>query len=171
MPCVSSAKWVACLVFHQPNELYALYFISQMSCMPCISSAKWVVCLVFHQPNELYALYFISQMSCMPCISSAKWVVCLVFHHPNEVYALYFSTQMSCMPCISSARWLLKENPISNLEKIYIPLLIDLLISNNFSSMTFFCATHILRVIGRWRSSKYTTVNWFFGIIKKKQVE
>ena len=30
-----------------------------------------------------------------------------------------------------------------------IPLLIDLLISNNFSSMTFFCATRILRVIGR----------------------
>ena len=33
--------------------------------------------------------------------------------------------------------------------KRYIPLLIDLLISNNFSSMTFFCATHILRVICR----------------------
>ena len=33
--------------------------------------------------------------------------------------------------------------------KRYIPLLIDLLISNNFSSMTFFCATRILRVIGR----------------------
>ena len=30
-----------------------------------------------------------------------------------------------------------------------IPLLIDLLISNNFSPMTFFCATRILRVIGR----------------------
>ena len=30
-----------------------------------------------------------------------------------------------------------------------ISLLIDLLISNNFSSMTFFCATRILRVIGR----------------------
>ena len=33
--------------------------------------------------------------------------------------------------------------------KRYIPLLIDLLISINFSSMTFFCATRILRVIGR----------------------
>ena len=33
--------------------------------------------------------------------------------------------------------------------KRYIPLLIDLLISNNFFSMTFFCATRILRVIGR----------------------
>ena len=32
--------------------------------------------------------------------------------------------------------------------KRYIPLLIDLLISNNFSSMTFFGATRILRVIG-----------------------
>ena len=35
--------------------------------------------------------------------------------------------------------------------KRYIPLLIDILISNNFSSMTFFCATHILRIIGRQR--------------------
>ena len=34
-------------------------------------------------------------------------------------------------------------------KEIYIPLLIDLLISNNFSSMTFFCATRILQVIGR----------------------
>ena len=33
--------------------------------------------------------------------------------------------------------------------KIDIPHLIDLLISNNFSSMTFFCSTHILRVIIR----------------------
>ena len=33
-----------------------------------------------------------------------------------------------------------------NLEKIYTsPDLIDLLISNNFSPMTFFCATRILR--------------------------
>ena len=44
--------------------------------------------------------------------------------------------------------------------KRYIPLLIDLLISNNFSSMTFFCATRILRVIVR--QSSYTTVNQFF---------
>ena len=28
MPCISSSKWVVCLVFHQPNELYSLYFIS-----------------------------------------------------------------------------------------------------------------------------------------------
>ena len=33
--------------------------------------------------------------------------------------------------------------------KGYIHLLIDLLISNNFSSMTFYCATRILRVVGR----------------------
>ena len=33
--------------------------------------------------------------------------------------------------------------------KRYIPLLIDLLISNNFSSMTYFCAMRILWVIGR----------------------
>ena len=40
--------------------------------------------------------------------------------------------------------------------KKYIPLLIVLLISNNFSSMTFFCATRILRVIGR-QSIVYNT--------------
>ena len=39
--------------------------------------------------------------------------------------------------------------PTTNLEKIYTPLYVDLLISNNFSSMTFFYATRILRVIGR----------------------
>ena len=33
-------------------------------------------------------------------------------------------------------------------KDIYLSV-IDLLISNNFSSMTFFCATRILRVIGR----------------------
>ena len=38
--------------------------------------------------------------------------------------------------------------PTMNLER-YIPLLIDLLISNNFSFTTFFCVTRILRVIGR----------------------
>ena len=45
----------------------------------------------------------------------------------------------------------MKKNNSTNLEKIHtsVPLLIDLLISNNFSSMTFFCATRILRVIGR----------------------
>ena len=42
----------------------------------------------------------------------------------------------------------LQQTPI-RIWKRYIPLLIDLLISNNFSSMTFFCATHILRVTGR----------------------
>ena len=31
----------------------------------------------------------------------------------------------------------------------YSTWLIDLLISNNFSSMTFFCATRILQIIGR----------------------
>ena len=35
-----------------------------------------------------------------------------------------------------------------NLVSAHMPLLINLLISNNFSSMTFFCATRILRVIG-----------------------
>ena len=41
------------------------------------------------------------------------------------------------------------EKCLVRIWKRYIPLLIDLLISNNFSSMTFFCATRILRVIGR----------------------
>ena len=37
------------------------------------------------------------------------------------------------------------EKCLVRIWKRYIPLLIDLLISNNFSSMTFFfCATHIL---------------------------
>ena len=48
-------------------------------------------------------------------------------------------------------------------EKRYsLPLLIDLLISNDFSSMTFFCATHILRVIGLQSSDgtspKFTSI-------------
>ena len=42
----------------------------------------------------------------------------------------------------------LQQTPI-RIWKRYIPLLIDLLISNNFSSITFFCATRILRVTGR----------------------
>ena len=42
----------------------------------------------------------------------------------------------------------LQQTPI-RIWKRYIPLLIDLLISNNFSSMTFFCATRILRVTSR----------------------
>ena len=41
----------------------------------------------------------------------------------------------------------LEKTPV-RIRKRYIPLLIDLLISNNFSSMTFFWATRILRVIG-----------------------
>ena len=39
----------------------------------------------------------------------------------------------------------LQQTPI-RIWKRYIPLLIDLLISNNFSSMTLFCTTRILRV-------------------------
>ena len=49
------------------------------------------------------------------------------------------------------------ENTPVRIWKRYIPLLIDLLISNNFSSMTFFCATRILRVIGR-QSKVYNDV-------------
>ena len=51
--------------------------------------------------------------------------------------------------------------------KIYIPLLIDLLISNNFSSMTFFYATRILRVIGCCLYDSQRIFYWFFDIIKK----
>ena len=56
----------------------------------------------------------------------------------------------------SSTGLLLRGNYGNYLEKCpvriwkrNIPLRIDLLISNNFSSMTFFCATRILRIIGR----------------------
>ena len=41
------------------------------------------------------------------------------------------------------------QQTLIRIWKRYIPLLIDLLISNNFSSMTFFCATRILRVTVR----------------------
>ena len=55
------------------------------------------------------------------------------------------------------------EKCLVRIWKRYIPLLIDLLISNNFSSMTFFCATRILRVIGR--QSIRQSVNKFFLLI------
>ena len=42
--------------------------------------------------------------------------------------------------------------------KRYIPLLIDHLISNNFSSMTFFCAKRILRAIGRQSVRLYDSI-------------
>ena len=41
------------------------------------------------------------------------------------------------------------EKSLVRIWKRYILFLIDLLIFNNFSSMTFFCATSILRVISR----------------------
>ena len=49
--------------------------------------------------------------------------------------------------------------------------LIDLLISNNFSSMTFFCATRILRVTGR--QSKRQSTDFFTDFLAeyKKQVK
>ena len=56
--------------------------------------------------------------------------------------------------------------------KRYIPLLIlfiDLLISNNFSSMTFFCAPHILRVIGRRLYDSQPIFYRFFCIKKNKK--
>ena len=52
---------------------------------------------------------------------------------------------------------------------IYISLLIDLLISNNFSSMTFFCATRILRVIGHQsirQSTDFLLIFWHNKINK-----
>ena len=44
---------------------------------------------------------------------------------------------------------LYREMPSPWIWKRCIPLIIYLLISNNFSSMTFFCTMHIVRVIGR----------------------
>ena len=55
--------------------------------------------------------------------------------------------------------------------KRYIPLLIDFLISNNFSSMTFFCALRILRVIGRQSIRQSTDFLLIFWHNKKKQVK
>ena len=55
------------------------------------------------------------------------------------------------------------EKKTVRIWKRYIPLLIDLLISNNFSSMTFFCATRILRVIGRQsirQSTDFLLIFW-----------
>ena len=57
--------------------------------------------------------------------------------------------------------YLYREMPTMNLEKTYrLPLLIDLLISNNFSFMTFFCVTRILQVIGcqSYKVYVYTTI-------------
>ena len=45
-------------------------------------------------------------------------------------------------------------------KDIKLPVLIDLLISNNFSSMTFYGATS--SYFTSYRSSKYTTVHRFF---------
>ena len=56
-------------------------------------------------------------------------------------------------------------------KDIYIYLLIDLLISNNFSSMTFFCATGILRVVGRQGIQQSTDFLLIFWHNKKKQVK
>ena len=62
------------------------------------------------------------------------------------------------------------EKCLVRIWKRYIPLLIDFLISNNFSSKTFFLRNAYFK---SYRSSKYTTVNWFFtdffGIIKKNK--
>ena len=52
--------------------------------------------------------------------------------------------------------------------KRYIPLFIDLLIYNNFSYMTFFCATRILRVIGRQSIRQSTEFLLIFWHNKKK---
>ena len=55
---------------------------------------------------------------------------------------------LQCVRDDNSFRGNYTEKCLLPIWKRYIPLLIDLLISNNFSSMTFFCGTRILRVIG-----------------------
>ena len=55
--------------------------------------------------------------------------------------------------------------------KSYTSLLIDLLISNNFSSISFFCATRILRVIGHQSIRQSTDFLLIFWHNKKKQVK
>ena len=61
-----------------------------------------------------------------------------------------------------------RKPPYESGKDIYIYLLIDLLISNNFSSMTFFCATRILRVIGRQSIRQSTDFLLIFWHNKKK---
>ena len=56
-----------------------------------------------------------------------------------------------------------KKTPV-RIWKRYIPLLIDLLISNNFAS-------YFLRVIGRQSIRQSTDFLLIFCIIKKKQVK
>ena len=53
-------------------------------------------------------------------------------------------------------------------KDVSIPLLIDLLIPNNISSMTFLCATLILRVIGRQSIRQSTDFLLIFWHNKKK---
>ena len=55
--------------------------------------------------------------------------------------------------------YLYREMPTMNLENIYTPLLIDLLIFNNFSSSyNIYFATRILRVIGRQSVRLYDSI-------------
>ena len=54
------------------------------------------------------------------------------------------------MKGISNPRVIIQRNAqYESGKEIYLSLYLDLLIYNNFSSMTFFCAKRILRVIGR----------------------
>ena len=75
---------------------------------------------------------------------------CATLYHLSlmnvTVYNMSFNS--NCRILAAELNYRFTKNPV-RIWKIDIPHLIDLLISNNFSSMTFFCATRILRVIIR----------------------
>ena len=65
-----------------------------------------------------------------------------------SIISIVFAVERQRFACSMKSEVFIEKCPLQ-IWKRYIPLLIDLLISNNFSSITFFCATRILRVIGR----------------------
>ena len=95
----------------------------------------------------------------MSCNIKFYFLICLIKYDSNVFYIKH----VKIVKCNYTEKCSLR------IWKRYIPLLIDLLISNNFSSMTFFCATRILRVIGRRLYDSQPIFYWFFGLIKKKQ--
>ena len=85
--------------------------------------------------------------ACPQCVRCCTVPVCCgcVFEHVQTHWNGW-------VYCFARLHWIFGNYPEKcpvRIWKRYIPLLIELLISNNFSSMTFFCATRILRVIGR----------------------
>ena len=70
----------------------------------------------------------------------------ITFHY--DVLKGLFDSRCCCW-CEESAVIIERKPQFESGKDIYLSLYLDLLISNNFSSMTFFCAMRILQVIGR----------------------